>query len=150
VDNGGAEAVYSYLLDVDLSGFDPAGWAPMTEEKEVVVASGRQVVEQWVADLWQDPESVLPNGVPAKQCLFSNEELAMWAYADDPSGVTPAKRVKLGLAMHSAGFQRMVVKVKGKTMKVWAVRGRDQDWSSPGVAVKHLNVYVGGKVTGNP
>jgi hypothetical protein len=138
-EQGGASAVYQYLLGVDMLGFDPKGWAPMTEEKKLVTEATRSAVEQWVDALWEDPDGVLPGGL-GKRCIFTNDELSLWAFSDDAAGVTPSKKIRLGITMHSRGFTRHVVKLGGKTTKVWAVRDRDAGWDTK-LILAHLSKF---------
>jgi hypothetical protein len=139
VDGDGAGHVYAYLLGVDLTGFDPKGWAPMTEEKEEVTRATRRVDEQWVNDLWEDPSLVLPP-IVGKRALFTTKELAQYCYGDDPMGVTPAKTNSLGIKLHSAGFGKIELKVDGRKSRYWIVQGREETWTTAG-AQKHLALF---------
>lgn len=53
IDNGGVEALYDYLLKVDLSGFHPWAKPPMTKAKRDLVlqsaSSEERFVEEWLA-----------------------------------------------------------------------------------------------------
>lgn len=139
VENGGAEIVFQYLLEVDLEGFNPKGWAPMTEAKADVTEASRSPVEVWVQHLWDDPESVLPAN--QRKSLWTNGELAMFAYADDPKGVTPGKKVFLGVRMLAAGFRRTdQIKINGKPERYWIVRNRDDEWGNDDVR-HHLKIH---------
>lgn len=129
IEGEGAAIVYDYLLTVDLTGFDPKGWAPMTEDKVEVTRATRRVDEQWVAQLWDDPSQVLPP-ILKSRCLMTGDELAQYCYGEDPAGVTPGKRNALGIRMHSAGFPRIELKVDGRKVRYWIIRKRDEVWTT--------------------
>ena len=140
-DGGGAEAVYHYLLAVDLEGFNPKGWAPMTEDKKDVTQASRSALEQWVGQLWEDPDAVL-SPILRGRMLFTNDELAPLAFGDDPFGVTPGKKASLGIKMTSVGFKRTAnIKVGGKPIRLWIVRGREREWTNDEIH-SHLKVHA--------
>lgn len=139
-EKGGAEAVFYYLLGVDMDNFNPKGWAPMTEEKRDVTQASRSPVEQWVSALWAEPDDVLAPNL-SRRALFTNEELAMYAYGDDPVGVTPGKKNSLGIKMSSAGFARVELKVEKRKVRFWVVRGREEEWT-PELARIHLKKHA--------
>lgn len=139
-EGGGASAVYDHLLNVDLTGFDPKGWAPMTEEKVEVTRSTRRVDEQWVNALWDDPDQVLPP-ILKSRCLMSGDELAQYCYGDDPAGVTPSKKNSLGIKLHSAGFPKVEFKHDGRKVRYWLIRRRDEVWTGER-AREHLKAHA--------
>lgn len=136
VDGVGAAAVYDYLLTLDLGTFDPKGWAPMTEDKVEVTRATRNVLEQWVGTMYEDPDQVLPP-ILRGRCLMSGEEMAQYAFSDDPTGVTPGKKNQLGIKLHGAGFSKVELKVEGKKVRFWVVRKKEQEWTTDD-ARKHL------------
>ncbi len=50
-DNGGLSALHHFLLNFDISDFNPKAPAPMTEAKLQLIADNRSDLESWVADL---------------------------------------------------------------------------------------------------
>lgn len=138
-EEGGAAAVYAYLLEVDCSSFSPTGTAPVTEAKTEVTRSTRKVDEQWVNDLWDNPDDILPPVLDGR-CLFTNGELAQYAYGEDPTGVTPGKKNALGIKMHTAGFQKLELKVDGQKARFWIVRKREYQWTVE-AARAHLRLF---------
>jgi hypothetical protein len=120
---GAGGALYAFLLGVDLTGFDPAGRAYMTEWKEMVTDATRSPMEKWVRDLWDDPDSVLPPVMRGRKVL-TPEQVGAAYYPDDPGKNTPGLRNSLGQRMTDLGFKRMILKVDGATKRVW-VLGRD-------------------------
>lgn len=121
VDNGGAEALYRYLLEVDMTGFDPNAAAPLTEWKEMVTDATRGAMEKWVRDLWDDPDSVLPPILRGSKVL-TPEQVGMAYYPDEASKNTPGLRNALGQRLQDLGVQRMEVKVDGAKKRVWLIR----------------------------
>lgn len=76
-DNGGLAALHYYLVnDVDLSGFDPKAPPPMTEAKRAMVSAGRSGLEQWMADVMEDPVGTFGGAVTTAKMLKSAYELA--------------------------------------------------------------------------
>jgi hypothetical protein len=53
-DNGGKEALLHYLMNVDVSGFDPWEPSPMFTGKVEMAKAGRTPAEQFVSDLLED------------------------------------------------------------------------------------------------
>lgn len=141
----GAAAVYDYLLGVDLTGFNPQGWAPMTEDKVEVTRATRRVDEQWVNMLYEDPDQVLTPVVRGR-ALFTTRELAQFCFGDDPGGVTPGKSNSLGIKLHSAGFPKVELKIDGRKDRFWIVRDRQKSWDAA-KARAHLaaQAYPGAK-----
>lgn len=143
VDAGGAEALYAYLLRVDMTGFDPAGHAPMTEWKELVTDATRGAMEKWVRDLWEDPDSVLPPIMQGFKVL-SPEQLGAAYYPNEPGKNTPGLRNALGQRMQDMGFRRTdQIKVDGRPMRFWIIREKDQEWTNDMVrsAAKRLTKF---------
>lgn len=127
VDNGGAEALLSYLLRVDMEGFEPHARAPHTEWKDEVTDSTRGAMERWVRDLWEDPDSVLPPIMQGMKVLTA-EQLGS-AYSPDKN--TPGLRNSLGLRMKDMGFKRSgQVKIDGVPMRLWIVRDKSATWTN--------------------
>jgi hypothetical protein len=129
VNGDGPAALYSFLLDVDMNGFDPAGWAPMTEWKEMVTDATRGAMEKWVRDLWDDPDSVLPPILRGAKVL-TPEQVGAAYYPDEPSKNTPGLRNAIGQRMQDQGFKRAEVKVDGAKKRFWIVGDRDKEWSN--------------------
>lgn len=131
VEDGGAEALFDYLLEVDMTGFDPHGHAPMTEWKEVVTDATRGAMEKWVRELWEDPARVLPPMI-AQQGVLTPEQLASAYVGDDQGKNTPGLRNALGIRMQDAGFKstKTPVKIEGKLYRFWIIRDKDSEWDN--------------------
>lgn len=72
-DGDGPAALYHWLLNIDLTAFDPAGWAIGSEAKQEMIESARTSWEVWVMDLAKDPELFLAG----ERALFTNKELRL-------------------------------------------------------------------------
>lgn len=129
VNNGGGAALFYYLLNLDMTGFDPAGKAPSTSSKLDMIDSGRSDVASWVAGLLEDPDKVLQVGgklLPYQ--LWTTTELHGLYDPQKETRVTPN-----GLAreLRRAGFHKVydgqnVPTVLGGRQRLWAVRNIDK------------------------
>lgn len=119
VDGGGAAAVYDHLLNVDLAGFDPKGWAPMTEDKKAVTAAARGAMDAFVADLIEDADSVLMPLLAGAR-VVTVDQLVLSYLADDPMGrPTPGVKNALAQKLANAGLKKTALRHDGKVLKVW-------------------------------
>jgi hypothetical protein len=122
----GQQALYAYLLGVDLAGFNPHGWAPMTREKSVVTEASRSGLEAWVHTLRNSPEEVLDTllvGAPA----LSVDQLAVAYVGEDMlTKVTPGLKMRLGALLSDLGFRRTgTVRVQEKlSRRLWVIDTR--------------------------
>lgn len=125
-----AAAVYAYLLGVDLTGWNPAAWAPHTEWREDVLDAGRDPMEKWVRDLWEDPDSVLPQ-IMGRMKVLTAEQVGQAYCGEDGVRNTPSLRNALGQRMKEIGFTRTAqIKVGGSPKRYWIVRDRDAEWTN--------------------
>jgi hypothetical protein len=101
-------AVFHYLLNLDLTGFNPYGRALGTEAKTRMLYSAQSDLGNWVRDLVADPDATLLVGdVPVSGDLFTNKQLMHIYCASsgaDPAKI-PAKRLWAELAR--AGVQKV-------------------------------------------
>jgi len=130
-DGGGAESLYQYLLDYNLDGFDPKGWALATKWKSEVTDASRSPVEQWVQELLENSEAAVPMNY-MNRCVFTAKELATLFYSKGADDLTPGQIQAVGKAMRNAGFEMAnaggPVKSKGALARYWVVCKRDQEW----------------------
>jgi hypothetical protein len=142
--DAGAAAIYAYLLDRNLTGFDPAAWAPSTIWKEQVIDAARNPVERFAAQLKIEPELHLPPLCEGR-VLFTAKELASFHY-----GVEPAKGQIDALAneLRNQNFVRAnrdkSIKTKHGVNRFWVIQRGDipvQDWQDPSVCGKHLKAH---------
>lgn len=110
--------LYHLTHEVDCTGFEPGGHAPMTEAKADMVAAGRNALDSWVLQL---PHSPLHPDANARRIgpLHTPHELLLMFQG--PRGQYKAE--SMGLAMKRAGFARAAgkaqVKIAGKLMTLW-------------------------------
>lgn len=123
----GIEALFAYLLSLDLTGFDPKGHAPVTEAKRDMIDGGRSDLASWVAMLRDDPDTVLR--VDSQVLRFD-----LWRAEDLLAVYDPLERGRVtanGLAreMRRAGFSRPAGTLGCRTtqgqVRLWAVRNAD-------------------------
>ena len=140
----GAAAIYAYLLDRDLTGFDPAAWAPTTIWKEQVIDAARNPLERFAAQLKVEPELHLPPLTDGR-VLFTAKELAHYHY-----GIEPAKGQvdSLSNELRNQNFVRAnrdkSIKTKSGVNRYWVVQRSDlpiQDWQDPTTCGKHLKAH---------
>jgi hypothetical protein len=97
--------LYHYLMNVDLTGFEPLQAPPMTDAKEEMLENGRSTLGSWIKALRESPDDVLVfNGVPIEGDLFTSEDLLAHFRRADPA--TAVKPNGFGNAMSAAGFTR--------------------------------------------
>ncbi len=124
----GPARLYYYLLnEVDLTGFDSFGQAPITAAKQEMTASSRGDVEDWCVQLATDPNSLLhPDRHP--QGLWRTEDL-LRVY--DPDQKQRVKSIGMGRALASAGIVRVCggsnnVRIGGARTRLWIVRNAEK------------------------
>jgi hypothetical protein len=121
-EDGGAEAIYGHLLSVDLTGFEPKGWAPMTEDKELVISAGRAPMESWIRDLKEDPDAVLLPVLKGLRYATAEQLAASYLAGDDQARLTPGIKNSLGKALSNAGLKRIELFVDGMKERLWVLR----------------------------
>ena len=142
LETGGAEAVFDYLLNLDLGDFNPAAPAFRTSAKERMINTGRSDLGSWVRSLIATPDQVLRIGeVQADKDLFTSKELLMYY---DPEGRTGTTANGLGRELSRAGIRqvsdgRPIRLPDGSQARYYAVRNIDK-WHSeqPAMIVAHL------------
>jgi hypothetical protein len=130
-DNGGAEALYHYLLEYDMDGFDPMGWAPRTKWKDQVTDASRSPIERWVHELRDDPETAIPMNM-ANKALFTSKELATLYFNTVPDDIKKGQIDAVSSCLRNAGFAMAndgkYVKFNDTTLKYWVIKRRDETW----------------------
>lgn len=129
----GQAALYGYLLEVDLTGFEPQGWAPMTEEKEYVTDATRSPMEQWVHSLAEDPDSVLGRLLVGRRVFEASQLAQAYASADGTGGTqaTPYMIKQMGQLLRMQGWTNRQVKVAGRNIRLWAIDHTYDNLPSP-------------------
>lgn len=129
LEGGGYGIIRYYLESLDLSKFNPNYMPPMTDVKRKVQAAGRTAEEQFVRDLWDDPESVLGN---RERSVYSIKEL--WSIYGGPDGeaYSTGRASKLSTALRESSFSQAheggLIRVAGESSRYWVVKKRGQLW----------------------
>lgn len=89
VDGGGAEALFYYLLNLDLGDFNPSAAAHKTKAKSHMIEGGRSDLAAWVADLKRYPNDIVGVDKIKSRCdLYTSKELLKMY---DPEGKSRVK-----------------------------------------------------------
>lgn len=144
----GAAQVFHYLLQRDLTGFDPAAWAPSTPWKEAVIDSARTPIERYCAQLREDPAIHLPPLTDGR-VLFTSKELAVYHYGEEPSkGQVDA--LSNELRNHNfvrANNDKYLKTTKSGVQKWWVIPRPElpelakSDWQKSDVCLAHLKAH---------
>lgn len=124
-DEGGAAALFHHLLyDVDTTGFQPYGSAPLTEAKRFAAELGASPLDAWVGRLAADPDAVLAElGFAPEVALLPVATL--WDHVGPDDRGRYASKVGLGRALTRAGFPRRRVRTAAGLARLYALRDRD-------------------------
>jgi hypothetical protein len=113
----GAEAIYGYLLNRDLRGFNPKGMAPLTKVKGDMVEMLQTTHEAWIADLLADPDTVLQQGFSEVDgCIASARELA-WLFERGRLTMTEITRDHVMKMNHALKNARVEMANDGKKIR---------------------------------
>lgn len=140
----GAAAIYDFLLNRDLSKFDPAAWAPGTEAKSEVIDAARTPLERYVYQLRTEPDTALPP-LTEGRTLFTAKELALYHLGQEPA---KGQSEALSNEMRNQNFhwanRGKTLRTKAGVGKWWVVPRADQpkqDWDDPQVCAAHLKAH---------
>ena len=141
-EDNGAEAVFYYLLHLDLTDFNPASPAYKTAAKDRMINTGRSDLASWVRQLQDSPDEVLMLGeMSLKKDLYTSKEL-LELY--DPTGHTGTTANGLARELSRAGFRQVLegrpIKVNGHQVRLFAVRNTEDWLAQTGMTriVKHV------------
>lgn len=128
LNNGGAEALFAYFLGLDLTLFDPAAPAPMTESKAEMISIGKSDLASWVANLRENPDTVLKvDTTEFKHKLWRSEDL-LKVY--DPAGNTRVTANGLARELRKGGFEvvnrGMCCRTALGQVRLWAIRDAEK------------------------
>lgn len=137
----GRNHLHYYLLHLPLGDFDPRDKAPMTAAKAAMTSIGRSDLAQWVAELQENPDSVLRFGAQplASDAYSSRDLLALY----DPSGKTRTTSNAMARALKRAGFEMAnkgeAISYGDQRERLFLVRNRER-WANTKNAelLKHL------------
>lgn len=144
VDGPGPAALYAWLLEQDLRGFDPAAWAPHTTWKDGVRDATMAPIEAWVHDLKTECDSVLPL-ISTGRCLYTAKELAALFYTCAELDLTPLKIKGMVNELRNQGFAQanggqLVRRGGGEAARFWIVRRKGDRWDQP-MCAQHLKLH---------
>ena len=134
---GGPGALLSYLLGVDLTGFDPSAWADETEAKEFMRGALRSPVEEWVWALRENADKALGTHFLG-YCLLTAEELAR--VFNLTHGGAPVSSVKMGKACFKILEKTPRMRLEGKEdlpQSYWIVREHHKSWATSALVKRH-------------
>lgn len=123
----GVNALFDYLLHVDLTGFNPQAEAPHTESRQAMIEAGMSEHAAWCHELHTHPDNKLRVGdVVIEHALYTVEDL-MNIYNPDQMRRRSITPKALAIALKEAGFRKVnndnaVDTGKGKKQNVWAIR----------------------------
>lgn len=140
----GAAALYDFLLGVDLAGFDPAAWAPVTPWKEQAKEATMSELAMWVKDLYMDPEAQISGGGTLGKALFTAKELCCLFYNKTDGELTTTMIRSMGAELRNRGFRQAndgkpLRRPGGSLDRWWVVLQRDKPWDSAS-AMRHLKM----------
>lgn len=142
--DGGAEAVFHYLLNLDMKGFNPSAPALKTAAKERMIANVQSDLGAWVRSLLATPDHILKVGeLKMDKDLFTSKEL-LAIY--DPIGRTGTTANGLGRELARAGIRqvangRPVRLSDGSQGRYYIIRNHDY-WlreQTTAKAIQHLD-----------
>lgn len=140
---GGARIVFDYLLNVDLTGFNPAAPAMSTSAKERMINTVQSDLGAWCRQLRAAPDAILKVGnIRLKRDVYTSKELLEMFYDTERRTGTTANG--LSREMQRAGFRQCregkAIKMSdGKVSRFYPVRNVEK-WLSADAAeiVKHV------------
>lgn len=133
-DGWGASHLYSWLLNQNISWFDPASWAPATRWKEQVKEATTAPLDSWVKDLYENPAEVLPL-IGQARALWTAKELSIIYFAESENDLSPGKIKAMANALRNQGFLQahdgaLIRRPGGVAERFWAVQQRAKKWGA--------------------
>lgn len=133
-----AKNLFYYLLQLDLTGFDPTAPAPDTEAKHTMVQANLTEVEAWCYKLKEDPDTCLRSGnIIIPFALFRVQDLIS-LYSEEGGKKVYTKT--MSNALRKAGFEKAArgqsCPTKDGKINLWDVRGAGMGSKSTGVVGK--------------
>lgn len=119
-----ASAVFQYLLNVDLKGFDPTAPAPNTASKAAMVSASRSELENWCHKLKEDPDTCLrvKNKIIPFSLYRCKDLIDIFAINESKK---PYEKTMTN-ALRKAGFEKVArdnsCPTKDGKVNLWAIR----------------------------
>lgn len=105
MDGAGAGALFHWLLQRDLSRFNPKGEAPKTAARAKMVRAGRSDLALWCSELVENPATKLMFGEMRHQRdLFTSKELLEFYEREHERSAGRVTVNGMSRALHTAGF----------------------------------------------
>lgn len=146
LDTGGSQAVFNYLLKLELGDFNPAAPALRTAAKERMISNVQSDLGSWVRQLLSNPDYVLRVGeIPIEKDLFTSKEL-LQLY--DPLSKTGTTANGLGRELARAGVRQLLggkpVRLNdGSQGRYYIIRNREAwEVAVHGKAQQHLEAWL--------
>ena len=145
LDGDGAEALFHYLLNLELGDFNPAAPAIRTQAKDRMIANIQSDLGSWCRQLLATPDAVLKLGdmVLSKDLFLSKELLTIY----DPTGKTRTTAGGLGRELSKCGVRQVcdgspVRLPDGSQGRYYIIRNAET-WltAEPAAVVKHLTEW---------
>ena len=116
-EGGGASAVYGFLLNRDISDFNPHGQAPDTKSKRDMIEMGKTPIDLWLSNIKADPEDMLAIGDnKIDGCLMSAKEFC-WLYNEGRKQMHELEQAEvttMNRALKNARFDTFPTRIKPK------------------------------------
>jgi hypothetical protein len=129
-EQGGKQALFHYLLNLDLTGFDPSGPAPMTQAKLEMVDHSKSDVGAFAQDVKRNLDDHLERlrqllHLKDSPDIVRNSHL-LFLY--DPDGKSRVTSNGLGRAMATAGFKTVFINRTAAfgTIRMYVMRNADK------------------------
>jgi hypothetical protein len=133
--DAGAAALFYYLLNLDLAGFDPRAAAPRTAAKQEMATLASSPTEFDVAAFLAAPERWL---LGSPRDLYTAQELARLL---DPGGRTHS--VAVGRALSTLGREPVITRTGKGPLRLYAVRNESK-WRRADHAARAAHYDAGG------
>jgi hypothetical protein len=130
--SSGAGALFYYLLQLDLTGFDPNAPAPATAAKRLLIGGSQSEQAYWAATLRDDPDRILIDplgGPPLNLSLVLASELEVIYKKEFPNSTRPVMHRVMqesGLHQANAGNQVRYLPEGWGKLTLWIVRNHAQ------------------------
>ena len=143
LDHEGPSHLFRYLLNLDLTGFNPSASAYRTKAKERMISLSHSDLASWVRLLIANPDQVLRTGrVVSKTDLFTSRELLHFYDSEGKTGTTAngmARELgRAGLRQVADGLPIRLF--DGTQARYYAIRNRDH-WAEASAreVIEYLN-----------
>lgn len=150
LDSDGPAHLFRYLLNLDLTGFNPSAAAYRTKAKERMISLSHSDLASWVRLLINNPDQVLRQGrVKTKQDLFTSRELLHFYDSEGRTGTTANGMAReLGRAgLRQVADGAPIRTVDGTQARYYAIRNSEYWIEAPH---KEITDYLNDVLLGRP